>query len=518
VCALLAVVLAAPALAARVIDVRVGRHPEFTRVVFELDDRAGYRVVRKASESGGEDLLVYLDAASSGEKTLGGDRAVLERLEVKPREAGTAARIRLNREGLLVKEMILARPPRIVLDVVHPAAMIEAARAKAAPAPKPAPAAAREPKPEPVKTAAAPTPAAKPTPEPAAKPTPKPVAKPTPKPVAPAAEPPKPQAAPVPAPKQEPTPALAPPSAAPVPTAKAPAPPAPEPEVEPPQPKPQARTEPAPPPSRAEPGAPPAPPEETLEPELAPETTGVAQVPSAKEPAAAPAAQPTPPPRERPPVPPARVPEPAAEPAAPGLGLVSKLGIAGAVAGVALLVVFVLLRRRGAARVEEEVAESFEAGAADREDPFAGLRSARSDTTEIIDPTAAGAAASLFDEDSTPAAAPEQEEQKELDMDLHTTSSEAPTRANLTAQRTGSGGAAEGDLMQVVRELERRMAHLETRLDEEVDARERLERQVAAQTEELRVQRAAIARTQRALRNMTRPEDEAATEPAPREQ
>jgi len=57
-------------------------------------------------------------------------------------------------------------------------------------------------------------------------------------------------------------------------------------------------------------------------------------------------------------------------------------------------------------------------------------------------------------------------------------------------------------------ELERRMAHLERRLEEVVDAKERLERQVAAQTEELRVQRAAIARTQRVLRSIARPEDD----------
>jgi septal ring factor EnvC (AmiA/AmiB activator) len=71
--------------------------------------------------------------------------------------------------------------------------------------------------------------------------------------------------------------------------------------------------------------------------------------------------------------------------------------------------------------------------------------------------------------------------------------------------------------MRLVRELERRVTSLETRLDEAVDAKERLERQVAAQTEELRVQRAAIARTQRAVRNLSRPEEEGATEPAPRE-
>jgi septal ring factor EnvC (AmiA/AmiB activator) len=64
-----------------------------------------------------------------------------------------------------------------------------------------------------------------------------------------------------------------------------------------------------------------------------------------------------------------------------------------------------------------------------------------------------------------------------------------------------------------VEELERRFVHLEKRLEEVVEVKERLERQLATQNEELRVQRAAIARTQRVLRNLSRPED-AATEPA----
>jgi len=56
---------------------------------------------------------------------------------------------------------------------------------------------------------------------------------------------------------------------------------------------------------------------------------------------------------------------------------------------------------------------------------------------------------------------------------------------------------------------------LERRLEQLAEARERLERQVAAQTEELRVQRAAIARTQRVVRTLTKGED-LATEPVPR--
>ena len=62
-------------------------------------------------------------------------------------------------------------------------------------------------------------------------------------------------------------------------------------------------------------------------------------------------------------------------------------------------------------------------------------------------------------------------------------------------------------------ELEQRFMGLERRFEEVMDAKDRLERHVAAQTEELRVQRAAIARTQRVLRNLTRPDD-APTEPA----
>jgi hypothetical protein len=62
-------------------------------------------------------------------------------------------------------------------------------------------------------------------------------------------------------------------------------------------------------------------------------------------------------------------------------------------------------------------------------------------------------------------------------------------------------------------ELDRRLALLEQRLEEVIDAKDRLERQVSAQTEELRVQRAAIARTQRVLRTVVRPEDDQPSEP-----
>lgn len=78
----------------------------------------------------------------------------------------------------------------------------------------------------------------------------------------------------------------------------------------------------------------------------------------------------------------------------------------------------------------------------------------------------------------------------------------------------GAGAADSSEVMHMLREFEQRVSGLESRLEEVTEAKERLERQVAAQTEELRVQRAAIARTQRALRNLSRPDDESPTEPA----
>jgi len=116
---------------------------------------------------------------------------------------------------------------------------------------------------------------------------------------------------------------------------------------------------------------------------------------------------------------------------------------------------------------------------------------------------------------------PEKESNNMVDLesgDLPTdrTQSEIPIQASGVDPQASPGGGG-GDVARLVQELERRVAQMETRLDESIDARERLERQVAAQSEELRVQRAAIARTQRALRTINRSDDDQATEPALRE-
>jgi septal ring factor EnvC (AmiA/AmiB activator) len=113
----------------------------------------------------------------------------------------------------------------------------------------------------------------------------------------------------------------------------------------------------------------------------------------------------------------------------------------------------------------------------------------------------------LYDEDS----------EGEKPMDMETTTDLPTERDHFSVPPATVMGGGDSDVAKLVQELASRIANLETRLDEANDSRERLERQDAAQSEELRVQRAAIARTQRALRSLSRSEEDQATEPALRE-
>lgn len=165
---------------------------------------------------------------------------------------------------------------------------------------------------------------------------------------------------------------------------------------------------------------------------------------------------------------------------APSGGLLRSPFLLGA-AAVALLLVFVFLRRR--LRSAERIAPP------QRDDeelpPFAPPPQR---AVPIGAPSAGGE--SMFDVEADAIGAPPKDED------------------SLPALRGARARGDSGD------ENERRIAHLERRIEELVDARERLERQVAAQTEELRVQRAAIARTQRVLRTVApRGEDEPSSDP-----
>ena len=129
-------VCAVPALAAEIVEVRVGKHPTFTRVVFELDRAAGYRIERSDPSMDVAELIVSLEATSIP-RSISRNNALIEQVDVEPQGRRSVARVRLSQEGLRLKEMILANPPRIVLDLLDETPTPVAATPPA-PAPTPA--------------------------------------------------------------------------------------------------------------------------------------------------------------------------------------------------------------------------------------------------------------------------------------------------------------------------------------------------------------------------------------------
>ncbi len=442
---------AAPSEAARVLDLRVGRHADFTRIVFELDAPAGYKIERHEPAPGIAELMISLEAGGTPIEVKGAKRRI-DSVSLESAGPGRSlVRIRLSRDGLRLKEMILAGPPRIVLDIMG-----------------------GEPE---TRTAAAPASEPEPTPEPSAA-APEPVAEPV--------------------------------------VEEVPEPPAP------------ARVD-----AVVEAGPPSGSVEETLDASQILDAAGMGSEPSvdaaaevaevegdvaSAEPSEgafdefgiadeAPVEDAAPADRMADPTPmPSRTPPPFLDRETPAESdsLFSTQNLV--IAGVGLLLLgggIVFMSRRSAAR---SASESEPEG----ENPFSSFGEAPAgESGEAVD------AAALFAEESGSTevgsdlfdAAPEEGEKKEDEME-----------ATSSTYETDAADAAVGeDVMRLIRELERRVTSLESRLDETVDTKERLERQVAAQTEELRVQRAAIARTQRAVRNLNRPEDDGATEPAERE-
>ncbi len=533
--------LVAPAAwAAKVVEVRVGSHPTFTRVVFELDDAAGYRIVRESAPSG-ESVVVTLDAGSEAHRIRSRSKGITS-VEVEESSDGATAHIQLRQSGLRIQEMILARPPRIVLDVMlpeeqpataaSPAAAKTAGRARRSESPSPTTAAPRRsvvpkaptPYPEPAAEPAAPSPerrsARMVTPAPAAVPSPSDSASQT------ASQ------------TREPV--------------------SPRPEV--------------------------------------PGTSVVPKMPGAR--GTTPAAVPEPPAAAKPATPSRKEPnleEPTrevatAQPAAPS-GVSGWLGdpiLLGAGAAILLglaAIGFVFVRRRRAIPNDlnfDALAETTDAGEAaapasaaqtripaggfsmdgfstedasqdaveaapddmaatpgaeaeDRQtlgdlfgesDDLAGTEPVGSDRDAATEeygsiPLAAqddapSSVGDLFDEDTDLAQHNKGDDSMSQNLtDLPADRADMPPAS--PPAPPAAAPAIDPDVMRLVQELSQRVTQLETRLEESLEARERLERQVAAQSEELRVQRAAIARTQRALRSMSRSDEEKATEPALRE-
>jgi hypothetical protein len=198
--------------------------------------------------------------------------------------------------------------------------------------------------------------------------------------------------------------------------------------------------------------------------------------------------------------------------------------ILGGLAIVMLALVVILWRRRPMAKAAAKTAPAEDESAASLFAPGAqAAGAAASDTTEIF--ATDGATRDAVAADESPAAADAGEEGgSAFEFEAPDAEPEkpdvAPPRAaalstigavTSTAAYETRAPAATGGL--TMAELERRLSLLEQRLEEVIDAKDRLERQVSAQTEELRVQRAAIARTQRVLRTVVRPEDDTPSEP-----
>ena len=449
--------------AAEVTEVRVGKHAAFTRVVFELDAPAGYRIERRSDGSGESTSILVTMEANSRAYTISRRAGMVESVTVEEQLGRAVARIRLRKPRLRLKEMILANPPRIVLDLMHEQPTSALATPK-------------------VRKVAVKTPA----------PSPK-------------------QTPPTPLPKRT-TPARKPFESKPAPRVSRPEPVAPATaEV--------ARTSNVAPIPRLKPIVP-----EPTETEPKEGAVAVLRPSPTKKPSAAPkSATRTSPPKSI-------TPDPSvAQTPGDDIGGLSPVMIGAGVGGALLAVAgFVLFRRRRAAR-RDAYADDNDLFPSDRESESGftvGGTEAGNDTMAVPafgDPGEGGlfgnldpATAPNPSSQSTPMAGPGsglfgEDEKEESTVDQMST-----PMSGMDASAPGAMPPA-GDLLRVVAELERRLNQAETRLDESVEACERLERQMAAQSEELRVQRAAIARTQRALRSLSRTDEEQATEPAIRE-
>jgi len=136
--ALVVCLIAAPVHASHVSQIRVGNHPTFTRLVFELDTPTGYRVERRAATEGGEQLVVTIDA-SSRMRDIQSKSAGIKSVHVAEHASKAVVQIHLRKSGLPMKEMILSNPARIVLDFELPVVAAATPKETAAVEPKPAP-------------------------------------------------------------------------------------------------------------------------------------------------------------------------------------------------------------------------------------------------------------------------------------------------------------------------------------------------------------------------------------------
>jgi len=486
---LLLCLFAAPAHATQILQIRVGNHPTFTRLVFEMDGPAGYRIERRTAEDGSKQLLVTVDAASRM-REIESKSVIIESVTVAQAAEASVAQIRLRKPDLLMKEMMLSNPPRIVLDFEF----------------------------EPV--AAAPSVAKQPSSAVVAQASPQPQV-------------------------VEPEPVVT----------------KPEPKVTKPEPisvKPEPKPEPEPVASELAKGKPATTVEvdaqatddekrraalralipgvhkrDGLEGESAQkQSEALAAAPDTADDTTARVTTPTPEATAKP-IQQATSQQATKPEATSDESVVNMAVVVAAVAGV-LIVAFLavrMLRKRStptgidSAAFDDDAEFGAEPAAVEQDAneriPTEGFAMNEASATEVPPVVEENTAAYSLSEVATNATEPEtgffnEDSEGEKAMDLDATDLPA-SRDEFSAPPPMVAASGDTDVAELVQGLVSRIEGLETRLDESNEARERLERQVAAQSEELRVQRAAIARTQRALRSLSRSEEEQATEPALRE-
>ena len=109
------------AFAVHVVDVRVGQHEGYTRLVFELDEPTGYRIARAGKPARSSQLEISLDAVTQPSRFSFRD-GWIEKLDVQAVEDQVAASVALRKPGLRLREMTLDKPFRVVIDVLAPPA------------------------------------------------------------------------------------------------------------------------------------------------------------------------------------------------------------------------------------------------------------------------------------------------------------------------------------------------------------------------------------------------------------
>ena len=473
----LAAALAAPtADAARVTQVRIGDHARYTRIVLELDAPASYGL-KKKEVNGGAELIVDLDASTVG-RVVTSRSLLVESVALRPGPQGAIARVQLRRPDVQVREMVLKSPHRIVLDVspapvaasasagksAGSSASASVARSTGSSASTPGAPAARASAVESLPSAA-------------------------PRAAAPPAEPEPPAVA------AQPGDAKATPDLETTRDDASQAALAAEPR------KPTLAAEPRRAPAAVDtaesgPGeAVLAPREHRLErahPERMAAASGEAEAEAAQTPS-----------RKKETSPPSS--------AASGS---ASFGLMLALVGLALLLLALLALRRRSARIARDAAAAPwpPPGAEERPEFRASVTPAaeEAEATQVSGvPEAAGPLFAEAEIEAERASRPDEE------PDAPAVRVESPPAPPVQAEvplPAEPEVVAKEESSLVIDELERRIERLEARLSDSLDARERLERQLAAHTEELRVQRAAIARTQRAVRAAVRGPEAAAGE------